>query len=235
MNAKTKMRLFYALEVAIWVLVITVCVASVRIHQAKKVNLLPTYRLFMDDVDGLIEGSSVRMMGVPIGYVKSISIVQDQVYVKFVLDDKDMKLPQGIIATVEFNGMAGSKSLELYPADDVSKASGRLISIKKTSRLGAALSLFDDMFAKLDSILLRCSHFSEEVEHIMPKPVQTEGESQQVKQDMDYSVNIMNTFIKEFDNNRIKFMDMLKQGPKIKLNESSDEIQEIEEEVSDGQ
>ena len=61
----------------------------------------------MQDVDGLIEGSSVRLMGVPIGYVKHISIVQDHVYVKFVLTNKDIQLPQGVIATAEFNGMAG--------------------------------------------------------------------------------------------------------------------------------
>lgn len=234
MNSKTNMRLFFTLEVVIWLLIIVLCVGAVRIHQVKKSKELPTYRLFMQDVDGLIEGSSVRMMGVPIGYVKSISIVQDQVYVKFVLTDKDMKLPQGVIATVEFNGMAGSKSLEIYPPDEVSRASGKLITIKKTNRLGAALGLFDDMFAKIDSILFRCNHFSEEIEHIFPKSASAEDDVY-LKPQMEFSVGLINNLIKTYDENRIKFMEKLKPNQKNKLDDSLDETQDIEEEISDGQ
>lgn len=234
MNPKTKMKLFYALEIAVWLLVIVLCVGSIRIHQAKKTEALPTYRIFMQDVDGLIEGSSVRLMGVPIGYVKSISIVQDQVYVKFVLTDKDMKLPQGVIATVEFNGMAGSKSLEIYPADEESKASGKLITIKKTNRLGAALGLFDDMFAKLDSILIRCGHFSEGVEAIMAKEAPIEGDVHR-KTDMEAPITFVNNVIKKYNENRVKFMERLKPKHKPEIKEIIEDNQSVEEGISDGQ
>ena len=235
MNSKTKIRLFYTLEVVVWLLVIVICVGTIRFYQAKKQNQLQTYRIFMQDVDGLIEGSSVRMMGVPIGYIKTINIVQDQVYVKFVLTDKNVTLPQGVIATVEFNGMAGSKSLEIYPPDSVSKASGNLITIKKTNRLGAALGLFDDMFAKLDSIIVRCNHFSGELDHIIPKYENTTTQADPVKS-TQASVGLLNNLIEKLNHSRIEFMQKLKPKHKIIFDKKDvEEVQPTEEKNSNGQ
>ena len=208
MKQKTQLRLFYAAEILIWVLVIFFSVGAIKYHFAKKQGELRAYRVFLQDVDGLIEGSSVRMMGVPVGYVKNISIVQDHVYVKFVLTDPDVVLPKGVIATVEFNGMAGSKSLELYRADDVSKASGNLIVIKKTNRLGAALSLFDDMFAKLDSIIVRCGTFSTAISNIIP---QSENNAEPASiEDAEKSVSSLNKFIEDINKQRTNFMKSIR-------------------------
>ena len=204
MKQKSKLRLFYAIEITVWVLIILFTVGSIKYHFAKKQGELRAYRVFLQDVDGLIEGSSVRMMGVPVGYVKHINVVQDQVYVKFVLTNPDVVLPKGVIATVEFNGMAGSKSLELYRADDVSRASGNLIVIKKTNRLGAAISLFDDMFAKLNSIIMRCGSFATAISNMTPSPDNTEHYS--IK-DVEHSVGTINKFIENINKERINFMD----------------------------
>ena len=63
-------------------------------------------------------------MGLQIGHVEKVKIVADHVYVKFVLEDKNLTLPKGVIATVEFNGVSGgSKSLELYEPTKESLAS----------------------------------------------------------------------------------------------------------------
>ena len=208
MKQKTQLRLFYAAEILIWVLIIFFSVGTIKYHFAKKQGELRAYRVFLQDVDGLIEGSSVRMMGVPVGYVKNISIVQDHVYVKFVLTDPDVVLPKGVIATVEFNGMAGSKSLELYRADEVSKASGNLIVIKKTNRLGAALSLFDDMFAKLDSIIVRCGTFSTAISNIIP---QSENNAEPASiEDAEKSVSSLNKFIEDINKQRTNFMKSIR-------------------------
>ena len=72
----------------------------------------------MPDVDGLIVGSPVRAMGIEVGHVTKIKPVKDEVFIKFIITDKDVKLPQGTVVTVEFRGMAGSKSLELYLPDE---------------------------------------------------------------------------------------------------------------------
>ena len=234
MDSKTKIKLFFALEVTVWLLVIVLTVGLIRYHQIKKQGEFKTYRIFMQDVDGLIEGSSVRMMGVPIGYIKNINIVQDEVYVKFVITDKDVEIPQGAIATVEFNGMAGSKSLEIYSPDNVSKASGKLITIKKTNRLGAALGLFDDMFAKLDSIIVRCNNFSGALEQIFPKSETPQADVNQIEE-TEKSMGLINNMIEGLNKSRKKYKDKLKPKPifiKIDKNEKS---QDIEENSDNGQ
>lgn len=80
-----------------------------------------TYK-FLCDVDGLIVGSPVKFMGVQVGYIEKVKIVSNEVYLKIVITAKDVELPKGSIATVEFNGMGGSKSLEIYPPTDESIA-----------------------------------------------------------------------------------------------------------------
>ena len=221
MNSKNKLRLFIGLELLLWLFIIVFCVGAIKFYSAKKQGELRTYRIFMQDVDGLIEGSSVRLMGVPIGYVKHISIVQDHVYVKFVLTNKDIQLPQGVIATVEFNGMAGSKSLELYPPDEVSEASGNLVVIKKTNRLGAALGLFDDMFAKFDSILVRCNHFSSRVENIMPH---VQNPSTDPVGDADKSLGTLNNAIEDINDKRLNLKKRL--SPIFPKNKTPEGIEE---------
>ena len=227
MNSKNKLRLFIGLEILIWLFIIVFCVGAIKLYSAKKQGELRTYRIFMQDVDGLIEGSSVRLMGVPIGYVKHISIVQDHVYVKFVLTNKDIQLPQGVIATAEFNGMAGSNSLELYPPDEVSKASGNLVVIKKTNRLGAALGLFDDMFAKFDSIVVRCNHFSSQIENIMPH---APNPSIDPVGDADKSLGILNNAIEDANHKRLNLKKTISPIlPKMKT------VTETEEDNADGE
>ncbi len=233
MDSKTKIKLFFALEVTVWLLVIIFTVGIIRYHHIKKQVEFKTYRIFIQDVDCLIEGSSVRMMGVPIGYIKTISIVQDEVYVKFVVTEQNIEIPQGAIATVEFNGMAGSKSLEIYSPDDVSKATGRLITIKKTNRLGAALGLFDDMFAKLDSIIVRCNHFSSALEQLFPKSESPQPEVNSIE-NAEKSVGLLNNMIESLNESRKKLMNNVKPKPILKrINE--DREKNIEENSDNGQ
>ncbi len=231
MNTKSKIRIFIFVEILIWILLILLVVGLIRFKHEKHLSQFKTYRIFMQDVDGLIEGSSVRMMGVPIGFVKTINIVEDQVYVKFLITDKNVVLPQGVMATVEFNGMAGSKSLELYPPDEATKATGKLLVVTKTNRLGSALGLFDDMFAKLDSIIVRCNHFSSKLAEIMP--AQEEKTKKTEQPDIEKSVSLINNVIEEIDNKRKNIMTMVKPKPKKILFDLDNT--ETEEESSDEQ
>ena len=163
-------------EITLWVVIIALSVGLVRYSHIKKQSEFKAYQIFMEDVDGLIEGSPVRMLGTQIGYIKTVKIVRGNVYVKFLLTDKKVQLPKGVIATVEFNGMAGSKSLELYPPDELSKAEGNMISIKKTNRLSNALGLLDNMFSKFMSIIVRCQVFADSV-GIFDQPVDKKPQS----------------------------------------------------------
>lgn len=152
------------IEFCIWFVILCITVAGVRIYRHHKAKELVTYQLFMPDVDGVIVGSPVKFMGVQVGYVDKIKIVANDVYLKVVITEKDVTLPKGSIATVEFSGMGGSKSLEIYPPTEESIASKKLIAIQPPKRLHDSLGLLNDMYDKLGSIISKMSFFAGEVD-----------------------------------------------------------------------
>jgi len=122
-----------------------------------------TYQIFLPDVDGLINGSPVKFMGIQIGYVNQIDIVGEDVYVKFVVTEPHVKIPAGSVTTVEFSGMGGSKSLELYPPKPNSNPSGKLLIAQSPKRIHDSLGLLVDMVDKLIEITYDVSHFMDKV------------------------------------------------------------------------
>ncbi len=118
----------------------------------------------MPDVDGVIVGSPVKFMGVQVGYIDKIKIVSNEVYLKVVITEKDVTLPKGSVATVEFSGMGGSKSLEIYPPTEESLASKKIIAVQSPKRLHDSLGLLNDMFDKIGSIMSRMSFFANEAD-----------------------------------------------------------------------
>ena len=149
-------------ELGLWFLILCIFIAGVRIHHYNKEKELVTYQIFMPDVDGLVTGSPVKFMGVQVGYIEKIKIVSDDIYLKIVITDKDVVLPKGSIATVEFNGMGGSKSLEVYPPTKESLATNNIIAVQSPKRLNDSLWLLNDMFDKLGSITTKLSFFARE-------------------------------------------------------------------------
>ena len=156
------MHKYVWLEFAIWFLILCVCISGVRIHNYRKEKALVTYQIFMPDVDGLVVGSPVKFMGVQVGFIEKIKIVREEVYVKIVITDKSVTLPKGSVATVEFNGMGGSKSLEVYAPTEESLAGKKLLVVQNPTRLNDALGLLSEMFDKIDSITTRTSFFAKE-------------------------------------------------------------------------
>lgn len=155
---------YIRIEFIIWFFILCLVVTGVRIHRHNKTKELITYQLFMPDVDGIIVGSPVKFMGVQVGYVDKIKIISNDVYLKIVITAKDVTLPKGSIATVEFNGMGGSKSLEVYPPTKESIASKKIIAVQSPKRLHDSLSLLNEMFDKIDSIMNRMSFFANEAD-----------------------------------------------------------------------
>ena len=149
-------------EFGIWVFILLALLIGIRIHGYHASKQLTSYQIFLPDVDGLIVGSPVRYLGVQVGYVDKIKIISDEIYVKFVITEKDLQLPKGVIATVEFNGMGGSKSLEVYPPTKESIASDKIILVANPVRLHDAMALLDHMFDKIGSITSRISYFANE-------------------------------------------------------------------------
>lgn len=119
----------------------------------------------MPDVDGLIVGSPVRTMGVEVGYITKIKPTNNEVFVKFLITDKDITIPQGTKATVEFNGMAASKSLELYVPDENTYIDSTvpILTVEQPKRLHDAFGLLNEMFKKLGSIIYTTSSFGKKL------------------------------------------------------------------------
>lgn len=158
-------KIFYishAGELLIWLVVIllfvSICTSSFIYKQKNAKN---DYQIFLQDVDGLIVGSPVRMMGIEVGHVTKIKPTNKEVYVKFVLTNPDVYIPQGTQVTVEFSGMAGSKSLELYLPDSSTYIDETvpIISVLPPKRLHDALGLLNEMFKKINSIIYTTSAF----------------------------------------------------------------------------
>lgn len=119
-----------------------------------------TYQIFLPDVDGLINGSPVRLMGIQIGYVNQIDIVGEDVYVRFTITEKGVKLPRGSVATVEFTGLGGSKSLEIYPPEIHSQIPPEDVLIAQNpKRIHDSLGLLNEMYKQVVDITYTVSSF----------------------------------------------------------------------------
>ncbi len=168
-------------ELLFWLVVILIIVAiSSVVYMVKEKNAENDYRVYLPDVDGLIVGSPVRMMGIEVGHVVKIKPINDEVYVKFILTNPEVYIPQGTSVTVEFSGMAGSKSLELYLPDKDTYVDNisPLLVVMPPKRLHAALGLLNDMFKKIDSIFYTTTSFGGKLNLDLPKtgsPADMEG------------------------------------------------------------
>ena len=159
-----KLHLYAWIEFLIWLIILSLTIFGIKIHNYHKSQELKTYQIFMPDVDGMIVGSPVKFMGVQVGYVQKINIVNNNVYVKFVITEKDVAIPQGSIATVEFNGLGGSKSLEITQPTSETIATNKVIVVNQPKRLHDSMFLLNDMFDKIGAIGTRSAYFLNQFE-----------------------------------------------------------------------
>jgi len=174
-----KRQYFWIIEVFIWLLILFLVSGTIMFAKYTYKKNFNTYQLFLPDVDGLIDGSPVRYMGIQIGYVNQVDIVGEDVYVKFIVTEKGLKIPKGAITTVEFTGLGGSKSLEIYPPKSPDKfLSDKRLIPQPPKRIHDSLGLLNDMFDKIIKITYDVSSFMEEVGFIKNKANFTNGKKQ---------------------------------------------------------
>lgn len=165
-------RVYAWIELIVWLLIIALCVFGIRYHNYQKQKQFKHYQIFMQDADGLIVGSPVKFLGIQIGHVTKIQIISSDVsdiYVKFIITQKDLTLPTGAIATVEGSGLGGSKALEIYPPQN--KQSDKIIETKDSTRLGKVMSLFKTMFVDFDEIFTNIGNVGKQL--YTPETVQS--------------------------------------------------------------
>ena len=205
MKFKDNIRLYAWIEFLIWFIILALCIWGYRFYKYEKFKELPSYQIFMPDVDGMIVGSPVKYMGVQVGYVKNIKLLSHSAYVRFIITEKGLELPQGVIATVEFNGLGGSKSLELYPPDNNLKTD-RLVVIRNPKRLHDSMNLLNDMFDKIDSIGVKFNNFTEKLGLINKENHSLQVTPADISKNIDQADNFVNNMIKNRDNfqNKLK-------------------------------
>lgn len=220
-NKENKRDVFYItpkIELLIWLIVILVFVAfsSVGyIHREK--NDENDFQVFLPDVDGLIVGSPVRMMGIEVGHVTKIKPVKDEVYVKFILTNPDVYIPQGTSVTVEFSGLAGSKSLELYLPDEKTYIDKEtpLFDVNPPKRLRDALVLLDNMYKKLTSIIYTSSSFGEKINDANLKFERPNGSNTDFRDFLNFSNEFLDESSQKADYIRNNIEGVLKNGKKV--------------------
>lgn len=164
---KTKYNKKVALfvELTIWFLFLGLIILGISAYNSYVHENFNRYQLFLQDIDGIIVGSPVKMLGITVGYVKHLKPINDNVFVDFIITEKGMKIPKGSRITVEFYGLGGSKSLEIYPPNMPITSDTPSIIIQQPRRLGAAFGLLDDMFEKITQIIYKCTSFTNEFEN----------------------------------------------------------------------
>lgn len=211
-------RIYAWIEFAIWLIIIALCVFGIRYYHHKSQLQYKSYQIFMNDVDGLIVGSPVKFLGTQIGHVTKIQLVSSDVYsdiyVKFVITEKDLTLPTGAIATVEGSGLGGSKALEIYPPED--EVVEHIISTKESTRLGKVISLFKKMFKDIDEIFVNLDHVGKEVSKVpkIESPKHNEVTPADLNQSVEHLNKQLDLMIKEENKFRSKLENLQKKEVK---------------------
>ena len=189
----------------------------------------------MNDVDGLIVGSPVKFLGTQIGHVTKIQLVSSDVYsdiyVKFIITQKDLTLPTGAIATVEGSGLGGSKALEIYPPED--EDSEYIIASKDSTRLGKVISLFKKMFKNIDEIFVNLGHAGKEVSSV-PK-IKIPRHNEVTPAEMNQSVEKLNKQLDQMIREEQKFRKKLEDFQKREVKDETAESQNQSEQSEDNQ
>ena len=74
-----------------------------------------TYNIIFKDIDSIVKGSPVRFMGMNVGHVVKLKRKDKYIICKIRITKENVKLPDMTRAKVAFNGLGGSKSIELLP------------------------------------------------------------------------------------------------------------------------
>lgn len=214
MNDNDKERKIYishSLELLLWLIVVFFVVAiSSTAFIFKQKNEQNDYHIYLQDVDGLIVGSPVRMMGIDVGYVTKIKPTNKEIYVKFILTNPDVYIPQGTQATVEFFGLAGSKSLELYLPTKSTYIDDTvpIITVLPPKRLHDALGLLNEMFKKLNSIIYSTTAFGSKMNDIKTN----ENVETVIPYKLDDFIKYSNDFLIETENKTSELRPLWKKG-----------------------
>ena len=116
-----KKILFLLLEVVVIVFLVSILILLGINKYNDSFNDFSKYIIKFNDIDGLCVGAPVRVAGLHSGHVVKQELKNNKIFVIFKITDKNIKIPEGSVASIEFTGLAGSKSLEIKPPETKSE------------------------------------------------------------------------------------------------------------------
>lgn len=129
-------------EIFIWTVILAILFTG-GIFAYSKIFVEPNvYTIEFKDIDGITKGSPVRFMGITVGHVRKLQNKHEHINVQIIITSKNMKIPNGTVARVEFWGLGGSKSIELMPPDgscDVGIITGDTIRLADVAKEAGGL------------------------------------------------------------------------------------------------
>lgn len=187
------------IELTVWSIILIILLAVGIFIWVKHEESFETHTIYMPDVDGLIVGSPVHMMGIPIGYVNKVKIIgENEIKVRFKVTQRSVHIPAGTFATVEFSGLGGSKSLEIY-----TRSSGKIpneivgkndyIVVDRPKRLRDSMALLYQMYKTLMDMIYTTANFGNKVKDMDLTELQ-KGNINDFGKFLDYTDNYLDNY-----------------------------------------
>ena len=137
-------KLFLLLEIIIWILLLGGLIFLGVSSAIQRLSNHKCYQIVFNDVDSLIIGAPVRVMGIQVGNVTAVKPLDDKVYVSFIITDNKVTIPDGSNVSIQFTGIAGSKSLEITPPRSHVKNS-KNFNVSEPIRINSLMELQSDI------------------------------------------------------------------------------------------
>ena len=102
-------------EILILICIIGAIVFGLSMFNHYKFEKPNSYNILFKDIDSIVKGSPVRFMGMNVGHVVKLKRKDKYIICKIRITKENVKLPDMTRAKVAFNGLGGSKSIELLP------------------------------------------------------------------------------------------------------------------------
>lgn len=102
-------------ELSVLILIFLFVITSVMVFNHYKFEKPNTYNIVFKDIDSIVKGSPVRFMGINVGHVVKLRRKDGYIICKIRITKEGVKIPDMTRAKVAFNGLGGSKSVELFP------------------------------------------------------------------------------------------------------------------------
>lgn len=201
------------IELVVWSIILIFLTIIVTACCIAHHNSFESHTIYMPDVDGLIVGSPVYIMGIPVGHVTKTKIINDnEIRVKFRITNRSVHIPQGTFATVEFSGLGGSKSLQLYPPHSAEPnelvGNNSYILVDRPRRLRDSMSLLYQMYNTLMNIIYTTTSFGNELRKV-ELPAMPGGKS-----DISELLNYSDIYMDKYAENMQKIRSIMFKGHK---------------------